>query len=104
LSFLKPSSPETLRVLGDKFDRAPEWLVEADRQLPVITRVVEPTESIQAVEADPTDDRILECAVTAEAEAILSGDTHLLSLGNFRGIPVQRVAEFLTGLQERDRA
>lgn len=43
---------ETLRVLGDKFDRAPEWLVEADRQLRVITRLVEPTESIHAIEAD----------------------------------------------------
>ncbi len=91
---------ETLRVLGDKFDRAPEWLVEADRQLRVITRLVEPTESIHAIEADPTDDRILECAVTAEAEAILSGDTHLLRLGSFRGIPIQRVAEFLSGLQD----
>ena len=90
---------ETLRVLRDKFHRAPEWVAETDRQLRIITRFVQPTESINVIEADPTDDRILECAVAAEAKVIVSGDTHLLSLGSFRGIPIQRVAEFLDGLQ-----
>jgi predicted nucleic acid-binding protein len=56
-----------------------------------------------AISEDPTDDRILECAVAAEAEVIVSGDTHLLSLGGFRGIPIQRVAEFLHGLQDQGR-
>ena len=94
---------ETLRVLTDKFERTPEWIAETDRQLRVITRLVEPTESIQAIEADPTDDRILECAVAAQAEVIVSGDSHLLSLGSFRGIPIQRVAEFLGGLEDQRR-
>lgn len=58
---------ESLRVLKDKFDRAPEWLAEADRQLRVIARIVEPTEHLQVIESDPTDDRILECAVAAAA-------------------------------------
>jgi predicted nucleic acid-binding protein len=31
---------ETLRVLRDRFERAPEWLAEADRQMRVITRPV----------------------------------------------------------------
>ncbi|MGH7553186.1 MAG: PIN domain-containing protein, partial [Longimicrobiales bacterium] len=84
----------------DKFERASEWVAETDRQLRVITRLVQPTESIQEIEADPTDDRILECAVSAEAEVIVSGDTHLLSLGSFRGIPIQRVAEFLGSLED----
>jgi putative PIN family toxin of toxin-antitoxin system len=94
---------ETLRVLGSKFDRTPDWLAETDRQLRVIARIVVPTESVRVVEADPADDRVLECAIAAEAEAILSGDTHLLSLGDFRGIPIQRVAEFLAGFLEQRR-
>jgi hypothetical protein len=49
--------------LRDKFHRPPEWIAEADRQLRVITRIVQPTERIQAIEPDPTNDRILECAV-----------------------------------------
>ena len=96
-----PSSRRHCAVLKDKFDRTPEWLAEADRLLRVVGRLVTPTESLQAIEADPSDDRILECAVAADAEAILSGDTHVLSLGSFRGIPIQRVAEFLSSLQEQ---
>jgi putative PIN family toxin of toxin-antitoxin system len=38
---------ETLRVLRDKLHRAPEWIAEADRQLRVITRFVQPTESVE---------------------------------------------------------
>jgi uncharacterized protein len=45
---------ETLRVLRDKFHRAPEWVAETDRQLRVITRFVQPTESIEVIEADLT--------------------------------------------------
>ena len=94
---------ETIRILRDKFNRTPDWLAEADRQLRVIARLIEPTESLQVVEADPSDDRILECALAADAEVIVSGDGHLLSLGSFRGIPIQRVAEFLSGLPEHRR-
>lgn len=89
---------EILRVLADKFDRTAAWLAEADRQLRVIARLVHPTERIRAIDADPADDRILECAIAAEAEVIVSGDSHLLALGLFRGIPVQRVAELLRAL------
>jgi putative PIN family toxin of toxin-antitoxin system len=92
---------ETLRVLEDKFNRTSEWLSETDRQLRVIARVVAATESISAIEEDPTDDRILECAVAAKAEVIVSGDTHLLGLKSFRGIAVQRVADFLRGLHQQ---
>jgi putative PIN family toxin of toxin-antitoxin system len=89
---------ETLRVLRDKFERTADWLTEAERQLRVIARLVEPTEDIKAIDADPSDDRILECAVAAGAEVIVSGDTHLLDLETFRGMPIERVAEFLRAL------
>lgn len=95
---------ETLRILKDKFDRTSEWLAEAEQQVRVIARVVEPTERLQVIEDDPTDDRILECAVAADAEVLVSGDTHLLRLGNFRQILIQRVAEFLSGLQAQREA
>lgn len=53
------------------------------------------------MDADPSDNRILECALAAEAEVTVTGDTHLLSLGSFRDIPIQRVARFLEAFQER---
>jgi hypothetical protein len=65
-----------------------------------VKRVVADTNilDINAIDADPSDDRILECAVAAGAEVIVSGDTHLLEIEMFRDIPIQRVAEFLRAL------
>lgn len=40
------------------------------------------------VEADPSDDKFLVCAVEGKADCIVSGDRHLLRLGSFQGIPV----------------
>ena len=39
-------------------------------------------------EADPDDDAVLACAVAAHAEAVASGDPHLLQLSPFQGIPI----------------
>jgi uncharacterized protein len=103
LAISEPILEETLRVLRDKFHRTPDEVEESDKQLRVVARIVTPTETIKAVAADPSDDRILECAVAADAEVIVSGDRHLLALGSFKGIPIQRVKEFLAAFQERRR-
>jgi hypothetical protein len=50
---------------------------------------------LDLVEDDPDDNRVLECAVAAEAEYIVSGDDHLLDLGEYRGIVVLPPAGFI---------
>lgn len=45
--------------------------------------------------ADPDDDRILECALSAGADAVISGDRHLLELGSCQGIPILNPAACL---------
>ena len=47
------------------------------------------------VVADPDDDAVLACAVAAQAEAIVSGDDHLLSLKGFQGILILTANELL---------
>ena len=42
---------------------------------------------------DPDDDHVLACALGAQADLIVSGDRHLLSLKAFRGIPIVTPAE-----------
>jgi putative PIN family toxin of toxin-antitoxin system len=44
---------------------------------------------------DPNDDMILECAVLAGAQFIISGDKDLLALESYRGIRIVTPAEFL---------
>lgn len=51
---------------------------------------------------DDADNRVLECAVEGRAEWIISGDKHLLSLKEFRGVQIVRVAEFLSKFGEHD--
>lgn len=40
------------------------------------------------IPADPADEMVLACAVDAEADVIVSGDLHLLALGDYQGIPI----------------
>jgi len=56
--------------------------------------VVEPIEAFAVVE-DESDNRVLEAAVAASVDHIVSGDEHLLTLGVFQGIPIVTLAEFV---------
>ena len=47
---------------------------------------------------DPDDDAVLACAIGAQAEAIVSGDSHLLQLGHYQGIPIWTSAQLLAAL------
>ena len=54
----------------------------------------------QPVSRDPDDDKVLACAITAQADAIVSGDGDLLTLKSFQGIPIltaARAVEKITG-------
>lgn len=58
-----------------------------------------PTERATGATSDPDDEMILECALAAEADYIVSGDKkHLLPLREFQGIPIVSPAEFLRRL------
>ena len=90
---------ETERILRDKFKRTPEELRNDLLSIEAVSTRVSPTERIDAVPRDPTDNIVLESAVAAGAEVIVSGDKDLLALVGFRGIKSQRVGEFLENLQ-----
>ena len=62
---------------------------------PTRVRLVEPSDVVNVIREDPADNRFLECAIAAEADAIVSGDHHLLALKEFRGIPIVTPAAFL---------
>src|ERR1035437_6737780 len=48
--------------------------------------VFEPDFELNAVPGDPDDNRVLECAVAGKADLIVSGDRHLLRIGNYEEI------------------
>jgi uncharacterized protein len=92
---------ETTRVLLTKFRVSPEDIQEFVQEVRGFTKSVSPTETLDAVPDDVSDNRILECAVAGEAEVVVTGDGHLLSLVSFRGIAIMRIADFLQRLTDR---
>ncbi len=82
-----------------KFKLKQETLDRITRYLYQFAEFVVPQESIQFIEADPTDNKFIEAAVASQAEAIVSGDRHLLNLQEFRAIRIITAREFIDGLK-----
>ena len=61
----------------------------------MFTLPIKPLEKISVIDADPDDDKFIECAVAAKAGYIVSGDKHLLDLKNYQGIRIMKAADFL---------
>jgi len=60
-------------------------------------RLVKITHNLKVVSADPSDDKVLECAIVGGATHIVTGDRrHLLPLGSYQGISIVSPAEFFT--------
>ena len=61
--------------------------------------LVFPTDRAMGATPDPGDEMVLECALAAEADYIVSGDKrHLLPLRAFRDIPIISPSDFLRRL------
>ncbi|MCP4424114.1 MAG: putative toxin-antitoxin system toxin component, PIN family [Chloroflexi bacterium] len=56
----------------------------------------ESSETLTVVSADESDNRYVECAVAGNAQYIVSGDEHLLNVGEYQGIVIVTPATFLT--------
>jgi len=54
-----------------------------------------PASIAPTIARDPTDDRVLACALAAGADLIVSGDAHLLDLKRFHGIDIVTPVEAL---------
>ncbi|TAN23479.1 MAG: putative toxin-antitoxin system toxin component, PIN family [Acidobacteria bacterium] len=87
---------ETEGVLREKFGWPAESLARFADAVWSAGAECSPTVGLHVVAEDPDDDRILECAMAAHADVIVSGDRHLLRLGSFRSIPIASPRLFLT--------
>ena len=60
-----------------------------------VSEDVEITGDLHIVADDPDDDKFVECALRGGASWIVSGDHHLLDLGEYEGICILSAAEFV---------
>jgi putative PIN family toxin of toxin-antitoxin system len=68
-------------------------LRDLDRTLPVL-----PSQHVEVIRDDPSDNMFLECAIEAHADYLISGDRHLKRLKSFRGIEILTPREYLSRL------
>jgi putative PIN family toxin of toxin-antitoxin system len=86
------TSPEILAELQDKledrfkFERADvvRWITQLEQAVTVIR----PQKKLSVVERDPDDNKILECALEARADLIITADKDLLALKEFNSIKI----------------
>lgn len=88
---------ETARVLQTKFDWVEDKARHAIQEISQTATVLRPRPTLHLLRDEP-DNRILECAIAAQAERIVSGDRHLLSLKRHADIAIISLADFLAEL------
>ncbi len=63
------------------------------------SKMIETKAEVRIVIEDAQDNKILECALAARADVIVSGDTHLLELGKFKKTKILSAREFFDSLK-----
>jgi len=84
-----------------KFGFSPDVCFHIVEELHGACDIISPSVSVDVIRSDSNDNRILECAVEAQAHFIVSGDPHLLDLGKFEKIRILSPADYLKEFEVR---
>ncbi len=93
----QPIIDELMRVLSDKFSTDRYELARVGAWITGNSITVAPTESLHIL-ADEPDNRILECAITANADVIVTGDRAMLTLERIESTRILSLADYLDGV------
>ncbi len=98
LVYCSSMAAELEQKLRQKFGFAEDRLQAVLDDFRRISQLVEIGGDLHVIADDPDDNKFVECALNAGALMIVSGDHHLLDLGEYRGIQVLSAAEFVSCL------
>jgi putative PIN family toxin of toxin-antitoxin system len=87
---------EFVEVLLRRFRLTIYQAEQARRSIVSFSEVVAITGQLKVVMDDPDDDKVIECAVIGKADYIVTGDRHLLALGQYSNISIVRAAQFIS--------
>ena len=85
---------ELLSVLSRKFSRDREALSRVAFTLSEVAEIVTPTDTVHVLEDEP-DNRVIECALCAGADVVVTGDKRMLKLSAYGGMRIISVREYL---------
>ena len=79
---------ELREKLTSKFERSETITDIFIDRIRKIAELIEITEKVNVVKRDPSDNKILECALAGEADLIVTLDQDLIKLKSFKGIGI----------------
>ena len=88
-----------LREIGAVSEAEERALIEAFASREGVLYTADPP-AVERVSSDPDDDKFLACALELEAECIASGDSDLLELESYMGIPIFTPRQLLEQIGE----
>lgn len=92
---------EISSILSRKLLRSHSQITRDIQMIEYATELVFPLNQLNVVKNDPSDNKILECALSCHAHYIVSGDKkHLLPLKKFNDTKIITVSEFLAILRK----
>lgn len=93
---------ELIDKLINKF-KLPKERVEREANLLLhFCYFVEPRLKVDVVKEDPSDNKVIECAIEGKAKYIVTGDPHLRRIKEYRGIKILSPKEFLARFNQLD--
>ena len=90
---------ELAQKLDEKFDWEKHRIAQLISSISDIATVLKATPSLKVLSDDP-DNRILECAIKAEADFLVTGDKHLLKLRMYGNFQLIKLSNFLSILHQ----
>ena len=89
---------ETVEVLERDFKYNKSEAKGIIEKILLFAKLVEPKQKIDIIKDDPEDNKIIECALEASAEFIVTYDKHLLKLGSYKNIQIVKPEEIINNL------
>ena len=87
---------EITNKLKSKFRWQKDQIIAVIQTISQTASLIAPKQKLQVVKADKDDNKIIEAAVEAKADFIISGDKHLLEMKKYQRIKIVSPSQFLT--------
>jgi putative PIN family toxin of toxin-antitoxin system len=93
--YCRESLTELVRILSEKFSLTPDEILKIISDIKHNGKHVHIASDESPISEDLSDNLFINLAIDGRAKTIVSGDSHLLRLGRFKGIEIINVADFV---------
>lgn len=103
LLFCRELLDELIRVLSLKFHLETDLVYKIVQDIQNIGCAISVVSNKTPITADPSDNLFINLACDGKASCIVSGDSHLLTLKDYKGISIVTIADFLKAEKTKDQ-